>query len=636
MIPLLRELDRDNRSYTIICDKNAVWDRLHRAGRLDFDLVSSHYTSFYSFDLVDRVRGDGFPTAQEFYDYQHQYFLQYQDKIEDDYVTQIRNLADHSVVTTRGGRQYSARQLVIATGYRRRVLNELTEFDFDVTGKTIVFDTIGDSANLMISKLVPGNNRIICVHNGFVPVDKIMSLGGVTFTLDQLEFHNFGFHFRRTYRNLVGGGFCSMNVIRSVLAKALQVTFLAPLFCRYNFPTRFGLVREHDLTQIPSTPLPNGVITLKYWPIDKYAEEFADDLDGAIRQGYLLNDIAFFGVSRLVEFRSRQNVIVDRNKQLLSGPGEEIHYDYLIEADREQPNLPPITVERDGVETVYEYRYRDNYYGVVPKTLNNIYLLGLTRPTTGGLANITEMQGLLTHKLLTNADYRRQITDSLPERLNDYNRTHYMQRDPSKTDHLVWYGSYTEEIARLLGINLEVRQCRSLKALNQYFFLPNNAFKYRQIGEYKVEGCDKLVDRVYEDHRRYSIIHNFVLCFLMYRLLFFEYSMLLFLEDRIDGLAFALILALQLLFAKLFVIPAQNYFGAFKVTYLAAMGAAMVIYGSKLFLPLLLLDFGYTYYVRRRGFRHMFNDLKNKKNYRGFFRRYLAAYARVRSGDGTV
>jgi hypothetical protein len=77
VLPLIRELDRSGRRYTIISQKNSVWDRLRRADRLDFDLVSSHYTSFYSFDLVKNHRADGFPTAKEFHSLQRRYYDAY-------------------------------------------------------------------------------------------------------------------------------------------------------------------------------------------------------------------------------------------------------------------------------------------------------------------------------------------------------------------------------------------------------------------------------------------------------------------------------------------------------------------------------------------------------------------------------
>jgi len=635
VIPLLRELDRSGRSYTILCEKNSVWDRLQRANRLDFDLVSSYYTSFYSFDLVDNLRKDGFPTAQEFYDRQQHYYEAYRQRITDDFVELVRNHEAFSTVHTRSGRIYKASQLIISTAFRRRIIEELSEFDYAISDKTIVFNTVGDSANLMISKLVPGNNQIICLHNGFVPLDKIMKLNGVSFVLDQFEFHNFGIHFPHTYRDLISGGFCSLIIIKNAMARALELSLLAPLFCRYNFQTRFRIAREQTLNQFPSTPLPNNVITLKYWPIDKYFEEFADKLPEAISQGYLLNDLAFFANEGLVQFWPRKETQINQDEKSVTHNGSCVAYDYFVAADNESPNLPRIVVVRDAAESEFEYRYRDNYYGVVPGKLCNIYFLGLTRPTTGGIANITEMQCLLLHKLLTNDDFQQRIRSRLTAKLDQYNRSHYLQKEPGRTDHVVWYGSYTEEIARLLGINIKLRDCKSLKALNQYFFMPNNAFKYRQSGEYRVDGCDMLVEHVYREHRKYSLIHHYVLTFTLYRLLFLEYSILLYVENFISGGVLATVLALQLLFAKLLVIPTQNHFGLFKVVYLS-LGLLMVAFiGSKAFLPFLLVDLGFTFLARQRGFRHLFNDLKNKPRYRGFFERYLEAYAAVRAPGST-
>jgi hypothetical protein len=201
---------------------------------------------------------------------------------------------------------------------------------------------------------------------------------------------------------------------------------------------------------------------------------------------------------------------------------------------------------------------------------------------------------------------------------------------------VVWYGSYTEELARLLGINIRLRDSRSLEALNQYFFLPNNAFKYRQTGDYRIEGCDKLVEHVYREHGQYRVIHYYVLTFTLYRLLFFEYAVLLYAEGTIPFVVLAALVFVQLLFAKAFVIPTQNYFGPLKVAYLSLGTIAMALIGSTIFFPLLLADFAYTYFVRQRGFRHMFNDLKNKPKYRGFFERYREAYLATRSRDGAI
>src|SRR5216684_7869562 len=82
-VPLLRELDRTGEEYLIISEKipNPIWANLKRNGRLDFDLVSSYNTSFYSFDQVKGVTADGYPTAKEFYDTHLSYYEQYKERI---------------------------------------------------------------------------------------------------------------------------------------------------------------------------------------------------------------------------------------------------------------------------------------------------------------------------------------------------------------------------------------------------------------------------------------------------------------------------------------------------------------------------------------------------------------------------
>ena len=86
IIPLLRELDRTQTSYTIISDQNSIWKRLQQRDRLDFDLVSSYYTSFYSFDIVKKRDVDFYPTAKSFYQMHLDYFEKYKDQIIDDFV----------------------------------------------------------------------------------------------------------------------------------------------------------------------------------------------------------------------------------------------------------------------------------------------------------------------------------------------------------------------------------------------------------------------------------------------------------------------------------------------------------------------------------------------------------------------
>src|SRR5215510_3285047 len=109
-IPLVRELDLSGVSYTIISEKDgSIWASLARSGGLDFDLVSSYYSSYYTFDLVDDFGQDRYPTAKEFYDLHLRYYRKYQDRIVVDRVTLIENTSDHSIVHTQSGERLEAK-----------------------------------------------------------------------------------------------------------------------------------------------------------------------------------------------------------------------------------------------------------------------------------------------------------------------------------------------------------------------------------------------------------------------------------------------------------------------------------------------------------------------------------------------
>ena len=142
-----------------------------------------------------------------------------------------------------------------------------------------------------------------------------------------------------------------------------------------------------------------------------------------------------------------------------------------------------------------------------------------------------------------------------------------------------------------------------------YFFFPNNAFKYRQSGEYKVDGAKELVAFITQKHDNYSGLIKYNGCFLLYIGLFLEWSIVLFSEGNLNIYQFGLTLMCQSLFFRIYMIPVQNYFGYLKMFYLSFAMIAMLVWGSVVMFPLLILDFGTTYVMRSRGFRYFFNDV---------------------------
>ena len=640
-IPLLREFDLSGVSYAIISEKDgSVWASLTRSGGLDFDLVSSYYTSFYTFDLVDDFSEDRYPTAQEFYDMHLRYYRKYQDRIIVDWVTLIENTSDHSIVHTKSGERLKAKHVVVSTAFRRRVVDSLTTFDCSIRNKTVVFDTIGDSANLLISKLVTGDNRIVCLQNGFLALDKLFYIGDTSYSLDQLEAHQTARSFPRLYGAVINFNFVPMyKVLPNFKPIAAYMTLvrgiqhvLGRLFTPENFHVPFADTRRViEADRPPKAHVPNGIIAIKYWPIDAYARQFSNDLPERIKQGFLLNDLPYFVSEGLVTLWRKDETTVDEVGKTIERNGERIAYDYLIQGDAEVPRLPRITHERDGQVVDYQYVYRESYLGVIPSALANLYLLGYTRPLTGGLSNITEMQSLLIHRMITDEPFRSNMADRLDEKIDRYNRKYYVTVAPGPRDHLTFYGFYTDEVARELGIELSLKSCRSFRDVAKYLSYPNNAHKFRQAGRYKIDKCAEFVDHVFAQHNGFKLVWQLALAYLGYQLLTIAVAASLFLHGWISGYTLAAAVVCQLLFGYWAMIPVTNSCPFFGVKL-----ASFVLYIPMLFHPVSALlifpiDFLATYVLRQLpGARYPFNDLKNKRKYRGFYERYKDVYNRVR------
>ena len=488
-VPLVRELETTRTAYAIIsAEDNSIWDGLSRYGRLDFDLVSSYLTSFYSFDLVEQFEKDYYPTAKQFYAMHNKWRNVYADKIVRDVVTRVDNFNDHSVVHTGSGTTISARHVVFATGFSRAIFTDLTTIDYRAPNQTFVFDTMGDSATLIISRLIPHNVKIIIRTNGFHARDKVVPVFGTPYTLDQLEFHNFRYVSHAHYASIIYG---------------TPVGSGNPILLGDQFPASR---RDESHNPSPSRPR-NGTVAIKYWPIDVYCRFFDDNLEEAIADGYILNDIAMWlhtGRAIVVP----KDTPIDFDRRTITYAGIKRSFDRYVSGDAETSRLPPIMIEG---RTPYLYLHRDCFMGVIPSTLHNIYMLGYTRPYTGGLANIIEMQGLFIHKLVTQPGFHHHIHRNLRDRIAAYNQHYFGNRAPRRYDHLVYYGFYTDDVARLMGIDHNVSDCTSLKDLLFYYAFPNNAFKYRLKGEYAVKGVAELIEKVNRQFDSFILAFAYIL-----------------------------------------------------------------------------------------------------------------------------
>jgi hypothetical protein len=363
--------------------------------------------------------------------------------------------------------------VVFATGFTRSILRDLATTDYNAPNQTFVFDTMGDSVNLMISHLIPHNAKVILRTNGFHIRDKVVPAYDTTFTLDQLEFQNYRYVSHRHYADIIYG---------------VPPGSDNPILFEDQFPVS---VRDESWNTSKSRPA-SGTVAIKYWPIDEYYRKFGNNLQDAFSRGYVLNDVAMWlhtGRAIVVP----KDTPIDLEKKTITYAGIERRFDHYVKGDMETPRLPPVMIEGS---TPYKYVHRDCFMGAVPRTLHNCYLLGFTRPYTGGLANIIEMQCLLVHKLVTQPEFHHRIHRNLNDRIASYNEHYYGNSTPRPWDHLVYYGFFTDDVARLIGIDYKPQDCRSISELIFYYAFPNNAFKYRLQGEYAVNGVDGLIRKV--------------------------------------------------------------------------------------------------------------------------------------------
>jgi hypothetical protein len=630
-MPLIRELEKDGVNYVIVSNGESIWDKLEKHGRLDFDLVSSMQTSLYSFELVNRDANDRYLSSKDYLSFIRHYQTQYDSKLIKDWVTLVENHSSHSIVRTQSGRIFDTKHLVISTAFNRKMNQLLNDFDYaSAKNKTIAMTGMGDSFNLMISKLAPYNNRIILITNGFLLLDKLVFYDDTSYTLDQLEYHNVRHVSRLFYRKTVMVG---MDFI-FMCQKLLKLVSIKNVYCKYPlaFPRRIARMYMNFL---PHSPIPNGIIVVKYWPIDSYQKLFDNvSLKQFIKDGYLLNDIVFFLEQGLVQLWPKQETLIDREKQTIRWKDNVVDYDCIVDADYETPNLPEIVANGDGYPTrKYEYVYRHNFMGIVAKQLRNVYFIGFTRPRTGGLNNIIEMQCLFTHKMIVDSRFNHEIYDTIEERVRRYNKYYYPYAK-GHSDHLVDYEFYTDDIARLMKINPRLSDCRSIRDFVLYFIFPNDAFKYRQTGPYKVDGVKEMVHQIYKNHNGFSVVINFLLAHALLQLTAYLALIMAYYRHDVPAVALPFLFIFVLLnpvtgFVAVNGIPRNSYLN---LVLIAALGPTAYYKTPLIPIASLVVVFALTYAFRYFGWtRPFFNDLKNKLSpkYQDFFRRYCEAFKQV-------
>ncbi|WP_373490216.1 hypothetical protein [Parasphingorhabdus sp.] len=526
-MPLVRELEAGGIRWLMVSMMTPIWQQLEAADAMDFDLVSSLQSSVYSFELVEMLREqgedfkDGFPTAREYYAIHKKYAARHADNIHQGRVDHIDNHADHSIVHLESGETFRASHVVVATAFRRQMNANLKQIKVgqSYAGKNVAITSTGDSSNLLIAKLVAYGAKVHLVTNGFIILDKMFATfspfdDGPRFVpLDQLECHNFSEISKWGYRAFIDGGYIH----------GLIHHWFAKLFDRNSLGVRHPKsIRPHgDIRNFfkARAPIENGHIAIKYWPIDVYKLYCEDTLEQKISDGYLINDLPFFLEHGHVQLWDKSATTIDHDAKLLSEAGHTASFDMIIDGDQEIPNIPQILVHGDGQPAAFTYKAREQFLGVTSPALQNIYTIGFTRPFTGGLNNISEMQCLLVHRMMTDPEFRSKIRSNLDQRIADYNATYYARRPEKKTDHLVWYGTFTDEVAKVLDIRPKRSDTPGFKGLMKYYMFPNNVFRFREKGRYAVEGVGELIEHTAKQYHDYKVLALLVIRYPFFELL---------------------------------------------------------------------------------------------------------------------
>ena len=522
---------------------------------------------------------------------------------------------------------------------------------------------------MFVADLIANENKLYALSNGFNPVNKTYrskrsprldkALWSNEYALDQYEYPNVAFYSKKIHEDTLGMSLgtpfafagCRTSALpgvetykrvlknknRSFLSRLKTIgellvdgsmRLLTKVFCRNTFQVKYHyLLRYNKVEKSTKMPQVSTGILIKYWPIESYHEIFAKDLEKNIDKGYKLNDIPFFIEENLVHPLPKNKAEINEEKKEITINDKVIKYDYLIKGGIEEASLNDIEIINMPSGEKYNHVYRENYLGVISPKFKNIYISGLTRPNAGGFGNITEIQSLLIHKMITNKNFKTELLVDLGEKIIRHNDKYYSGESPMALDHLVFYGFYVEEVAREIGINPKLSDCKSREDYFHFFLIPNNTSKYRVKGEYKIEGMARFYKR-FKKQYHFGALYNMITTYLAYRLIYYILTILAMEQGHIDIPLGILLLLTQTACSRFFMLFIENAprLKWFVVRLWLCAIPFIPLYWN---LFIILLEFSLIPILRRFGWSTMFNDLSRKKKYRKFFYdNYLPALKR--------
>eukprot|EP00755_Sulcionema_specki_P021288 Sspe_Gene.73902::Locus_45118_Transcript_1_1_Confidence_1.000_Length_2245::g.73902::m.73902 len=504
-LALVRRLAAGNLTYVVVSDKDfGVWAEAARRGE-DFDLLSSSATAAFSWwDFDDDFH---FFSASEYY---QRLCNDVPDHVKERLVRMRAGLyaeqEDGRFAVHAEGEGEPAvlcRHLVVTTGQTVSAKNifDNMEASLRVRDKTVFITGYGDTTNMLMARLMLGNNRVIFSTKHFVNLDKLVKLpGGCYAPFDVFEEYQ---------HMLVNNHERSHHASWHATVPPYHTAWLSRATRK-----RSGIEEvlhtedfyRHDLPHpVQSFLTRKGVSAgygypVKYWPVDGYFKFYDRYKDHMLTHRMLLNDTFFF--MQLGRVR-----VVHPKRVAWTGPhtccidGEEVHVDVRMESECGYPRPVEVAL-REG--EVYRYRYRDHLHGLWSAERPNLYFVGAERPTTGAFAGTAEMQCELIHWLITRPAFRERMVQGYRE--NHKRWTHnYLESGTGNPglEHTQFTGATNLELARLMGVHWTLWESLRKGRLAEYVggtFLPMRFGEVTgQEGRY-LAFCRRWTNRFIADH----------------------------------------------------------------------------------------------------------------------------------------
>eukprot|EP00434_Breviolum_minutum_P032851 symbB.v1.2.029054.t1/scaffold3141.1/size62545/4 len=146
------------------------------------------------------------------------------------------------------------------------------------------------------------------------------------------------------------------------------------------------------------------------------------------------------------------------------------------------------------------YCYTDHMFGIWNKKQPNMYFLGTTRPYTGAFGCIAEVNAMFVHRMITDAQFARGISDQFPAYMHRQRVTHYVQASEPDKLHVHWAGMHILRVSQVLGCELSKEGAKRHGLEKEWMTGPINALRCRIVGPYALpdaaaryrKSCEKL------------------------------------------------------------------------------------------------------------------------------------------------